>query len=228
MMITFVLLPGAASTSWYWHRVVPILEAAGHEVVAVDLPVDDEDAGLDAYLETAAAAIGNRQRTVVVAQSMGAFTAPLVAATRPIERLVLVAPMVPTPGETAGEWWVNTGQPDAARAQAEIEGRDPDAPFDPDEIFLHDVPDDLAAESIHHVTAQSDRPFHDPWPLDRWPEVPTLAIICARDRLFPATFQRRVLRQRLGLEPIEVDAGHLPALSKPAELARIILDVSGG
>lgn len=226
-MVAFVLLPGAASTSWYWHRVVPILRASGHDVIGVDLPVDDDEAGLDAYRAAAVAAIGPRQHIVVVAQSMGAFTAPLVAATRPVERLVLVAPVVPAPGETAGEWWAATGQAEAARAQAEREGRDPDAPFDPHETFLHDVPDDLAAESIHHVRAQSDRPFHDPWPLGRWPDVPTHAIIGSRDRLFPATFQRRVLGERLGLEPIEVDAGHLPALSKPAELARIVLDISG-
>lgn len=227
-MVAIVLLPGAASTSWYWHRVVPILESGGHEVVGVDLPVDDDEAGLDAYREAAVAAVGRREHIVVVAQSMGAFTAPLVAATRPVERLVLVAPMVPTPGETAGQWWTATGQAEAARAQAASEGRDPDAPFDPHEIFLHDVPGDLAAESIHHVKAQSDRPFCDPWPLHRWPDVPTHAIIGTRDRLFPAMFQRRVLRERLGLEPIEVDAGHLPALSKPAELARIVLDISGG
>ena len=221
--MTFLLLPGAGSTSWYWHLVAPVLEAAGHDVVAVDLPVDDDQAGLDAYRDVAVAAIADRERVVVVAQSMSAFTAPLVAATRPVERLVLVAPMVPAPGETAGEWWENTKQPQAARAQAEREGRDPNAAFDPWEIFLHDVPDEVANESIEHVRPQSERPFKDPWPLDRWPDVPTVAIIGTRDRLFPAAFQRRVLRDRLGLEPIEIEAGHLPALSKPRELARLML-----
>jgi hypothetical protein len=34
---TFVLIPGAGGTAWYWHRVVPLLRAAGHEATAVDL-----------------------------------------------------------------------------------------------------------------------------------------------------------------------------------------------
>jgi thioesterase domain-containing protein len=45
----FVLVPGAGGSAWYWHRLVPLLERAGHEAVAVDLPGDD--AGLDAYTD---------------------------------------------------------------------------------------------------------------------------------------------------------------------------------
>jgi len=43
---SFVLIPGAGGSAWYWHRVVPLLRAAGHEAAAVDLPGDDEGAGL--------------------------------------------------------------------------------------------------------------------------------------------------------------------------------------
>jgi len=44
-MATYVLIPGAGSDSWYWHLIVPELAARGHEVVAVDLPCDDDTAG---------------------------------------------------------------------------------------------------------------------------------------------------------------------------------------
>jgi len=47
-MASFILIPGAGGSAFYWHRVVPLLEAAGHEAIAVDLPGDDERAGLDA------------------------------------------------------------------------------------------------------------------------------------------------------------------------------------
>jgi pimeloyl-ACP methyl ester carboxylesterase len=43
---TFVLIPGAGGAAWYWHRVVPLLQAAGHDAIAVDLPADDPAAGL--------------------------------------------------------------------------------------------------------------------------------------------------------------------------------------
>ncbi len=213
-MATFVLLPGAGSDSWYWHLVVPYLEEAGHDVVAVDLPVTDDAAGFPEYVDVVVDAIGHRRDVVLVAQSMAGFTAPLVCERVPVELMVLVAAMVPKPGESGGEWWTNT-------RHAEALG--PDASDDPFEMFLHDVPDDVARESEHHVFPQSSKPFEAAWPLDAWPEVPTRFLLCRDDRFFPAEFQRRVVRERLGIEPDEMDGGHLPALSRPHELAQRLL-----
>ena len=222
-MSTFVLLPGAGSTSWYWHLVEPELRAAGHDVVAVDLPVDDDSCGLAEYRSVALAAIGDRRDLVVVGQSMGAYTAGLLADAVPVERIVLVAPMTPAPGESPGDWWDNTGQPAAMRDLAIRQGRDPDAEFDPVAVFLHDVPDALVAESGAHVRAQSQTPFAKPWPLDAWPAVPTNFLLGRDDRFFPAEFQRRVAAERLGIEADEIDGGHLPALSRPRVLASRLL-----
>lgn len=222
-MACFVLLPGAGSDSWYWHLVVPRLRGAGHDVVAVDLPVDDDTAGLAEYADAAVNAIGDRTDLVVVAQSMGAYSAGLIAERVPVELIVLVAAMTPSPGETPGEWWENTGQPEAARRLALEEGRDPDREFDAVEVFLHDVPPDVLAESAHHVRAQSGTPFKSPWPLPAWPDIPTRFLLCRQDRFFPADFQRRVVKARLGITPDEMDSGHLPALSHPGELADRLL-----
>ncbi len=219
----YLLVHGAGSDSWYWHLVAPALRRAGHEVVAVDLPVDDERCGWSEYAEVAVRAAGSRNDVTIVAQSMGAFTAPLVADAVRVRELVLVAPMVPAPGETAGEWWANTGQPEAARLAAVEEQRDPDAPFDPVEVFFHDVDPGLFAASAAHVRDQSARSFGDPWPLDRWPDVPTRCVVGRRDRLFPLEFQRRVIGDRLGLGVEAIDSGHLPALARPEELARLLL-----
>jgi pimeloyl-ACP methyl ester carboxylesterase len=224
MSSTFVLLHGAGSDSWYWHLVAPELAGSGHDVVAVDLPVDDDSCGLADYVDTVADAVGVRDDLVVVAQSMAAFTAPVFAIGAPVKLLVLVAPMVPSPAETAGAWWAHTGQPEAARQYALSESRDPDKPFDPFEVFLHDVDPAVIAGSAEHVRGQSDRPFSDPWPLAHWPDIPTRCVVGKRDRLFPLQFQRRVLRERLGITPDEIDTGHLPALARPTELATLILD----
>jgi pimeloyl-ACP methyl ester carboxylesterase len=168
-MTTHLLLHGAGSDGWYWHRVLPLLPAA----VAPDLPVTDDEAGLEEYADAAAAAVDGP--VVVVAQSLAGFVAPLL--------------------------------------------RDPDAEFDPVVTFLHDVPAELVAEGWPHVFPQSSRPFHDPWPLDHWPDVPTRFLAGTQDRLFPLPFQERVVRERLGLESELIDCGHLPALARPAELA---------
>jgi pimeloyl-ACP methyl ester carboxylesterase len=209
-MATYVLIHGAGSTSWYWHLVVPELEARGHDVVAVDLPADDDAAGLHEYTDVVVDAIGDRRDLILVAQSMAGFTAPLVADRVPVDLIVLLAAMVPAPGESGGEWWVNTRHDEARRVAGHGD--------DPVELFLHDVPPAVQAESVAHVRNQSGTPFEKPWPLAAWPDVPTRFLLCRDDRFFPAEFQRRVVRERLGIVPDEMDGGHLPALAHPHEL----------
>ena len=87
------------------------------------------------------------------------------------------------------------------------------------EVFLHDVPPDLAALVAARSREQSGAPFASPWPLEAWPDVATRVLICQGDRLFPLAFQRRVARERLNVTPDEMGGGHLPMLSRPAELA---------
>jgi pimeloyl-ACP methyl ester carboxylesterase len=204
---TYVLIPGAGSDSWFWHRVTPLLEARGHVVVAVDLPCDDPAAGLAEYKRAALEQIGDRTDLVVVAQSLGGFTAALVCAERPTELLILVNAMIPRPGER--DWFRSVGCPKSAE------------PFDPVAVFLHDVPDAVIAESALHVRDQADAPLSEPWPLDRWPDVPTRFVLSRGDRLFPADWMRGVVRERLGIEPVEIDGGHCPALSRPEELVAV-------
>jgi pimeloyl-ACP methyl ester carboxylesterase len=218
-MASYVLIHGAGSDSWYWHLVVPELRARGHDVFAPDLPCDDDSAGLSEYTDVVVDHIGRRNTLVVVAQSLAGFTAPLVCDRVPVSLLILLAAMVPSPGESAGDWWANTGCAEARREQDERDGRPTDGDFDPMITFLHDVPPDVAAEAMAHGRNQSGAPFDKPWPLDAWPDVPTRFLLCRDDRFFPAEFMRRVVRQRLGITADEMESGHLPALSHPKELA---------
>jgi pimeloyl-ACP methyl ester carboxylesterase len=207
-MATYVLIHGAGDVAWYWHLVEPELREHGHDVVAVDLPCDDDSAGLSAYADTVVGAIGKHGSLVVVAQSFGGYTAPLVCARRPADLLVLVAGMVPSPGESAQEMFANTGY------RQEEQGDPSDLA-----VFYHDVPPNLAAEALAKGRSQSDTPAREPWPLAAWPEVPTRYLLCQNDRLFPAAWSRRVVRERLGITPDEIASGHCPALSRPKELA---------
>ena len=72
-----------------------------------------------------------------------------------IELLVLVAAMVPRPGEAPKDWWAATGHEEAIRRQAELDGRPAEDLEDPVALFLHDVPPAVAAESADHVRPQS-------------------------------------------------------------------------
>jgi surfactin synthase thioesterase subunit len=89
---SFVLVPGAGGDAWYWHLITRQLEDSGHETLPVDLPAADERAGLPEYVDAVIRAIGGRDptRLVVVAQSLGGFTAPLVCHRVPAALLVLV------------------------------------------------------------------------------------------------------------------------------------------
>jgi pimeloyl-ACP methyl ester carboxylesterase len=218
-MATYVLIHGAGSDSWYWHRVIPKLRARGHAVVAPDLPCDDDAAGLGEYADTVVRAIGKRRELILVAQSLGGFTAPLVCERVRVRLLVMLAAMVPAPGESPGEWWSNTRHAAAKRRLDEREGRDPDAPFDARITFFHDVPPEVTSAAFKRgEREQSGTPFQKPWPLRKWPAVPTRFLSCRDDRFFPAEFMRRVVKERLGITPDEMEGGHLPALAHPREL----------
>lgn len=219
-MATYTLIPGAGGQAWYWHRLVPELRSRGHDVVAVDLPAGDDSAGLREYTATVVEAIGDRTDLIVVAQSMGGLTAPLVCERIPVGLLVMLNAMVPAPGETGGDWWAVTGQAQAMADQALREGRTPPTEFDVKESFFHDVPPDVTAEAFSRgEPPQSSRPFAEPWPLEEWPGTPTVFLQGRDDRFFPLEFQRRVVRERLGIPVDEMPGGHLVALSRPKELA---------
>jgi hypothetical protein len=211
-MVTFAFIHGAGDVGWYWHLVEAELRERGHDTVAPDLPCDDDSAGLSDYADVVLDAIGDRTDLVVVAQSAGAFTAPIVCDRRPAELLVLVAGLVPAPGEAPEDWWTNTGFDREERQHYDDERA----------LFYHDVPPALAAEAMSRGRAQSDTPSGEPWPLAAWPDVRTRFVLCRDDRLLPAGFLRRVVRERLGIVPDEIDAGHCVALSRPAELAALL------
>ena len=157
----------------------------------------------------------------MVAQSFGGFTAPLVADRLAVERLVLVAGMVPLPGEAPDDWSEYTRFGEALREQAERDGG-LTGNEDPYVCFYHDVPRELAEEALSKTRAQSSTPGRAPWPLVTWPNVPTRFVLCTQDRFFPADFLRRVVAERLDIVPDEIAAGHCVALSRPKELAAML------
>jgi pimeloyl-ACP methyl ester carboxylesterase len=208
-MATFVFIHGAGDVGWYWHLVAAELRERGHDTMAPDLPCDDDSAGLSEYADTVAAAAGDRTDLVVVAQSLGGFVAPLVCDRLPVELLVLVAPMIPAPGEAPADYWSDTRYGDEERERYD----------DTVALFYQDVPPELTAEALRRTRGQSETRLGEPSPLRVWPDVPTRVLLCRDDRLMPPGFVRRVARQRLGVTPDEIDGGHTPALSRPRELA---------
>jgi pimeloyl-ACP methyl ester carboxylesterase len=199
----FALIHGGGGSAWDWHLVAPTLRERGHDPVAVDLPSEDESAGWTEYVDTVVRAVGDRSDLVVVGHSLGGFTAPLVCARLPAKLLVLVAAMIPAPGEFFSDWWRNSGY-----NETEYE-----------DVFYHDVPPALAAEARRRERNESSKALKEPWPLMAWPETPTRYLLCRDDRMFSAAWARRHAHERLGIEADEIDGGHYISLSRPRELA---------
>lgn len=225
MPTTFALIPGAGGSAWFWHRVTPLLADTGARVIPIGLPADDDAADLTTYADIVVESVAKVSGPLVlVGQSMGAFTAPIVATRVPTALIVLVNPMVPTAGESGGQWWENTGQGAARTAYFQRIGLSR-TEFDPVEDFFHDVPEAVREDAFSQPEPQqSDTPFGQPWPLAGWPDIPTRVIAGSEDRLFPLEFQRRVVHERLGLEVDVMPGGHLLALSRPQELVDLLVD----
>ena len=213
---TYVLIPGAGGDGWQWHLVVARARGERPGGIPVTLPSGDDGAGWNEYADAVVAA-GDRRDLVLVAQSLAGFTAPLVCE-RSGRPLVLLNAMIPRPGETGNDWWAN---PAVARRTARTSRRSASTGTTPDDrvVYFHDVPDDVVGSVRPRRAAAVDDADGQPWPLDAWPDVPTRVLAGRDDRLFPVDFQRRVARERLGIEAEEIEGGHMLALSHPSELA---------
>ena len=206
-MTTFAIVHGAGDVGWSWHLVANALQAKGHTVIAPDLPTEDESKDLTDWATTVVEALpSTADDIVVVGHSFGGFTAPLVAARTNAKALVLVTAMIPRPGEAPGVWWQKAGYTDSGF----------------EDQFWHDVPAGLAAESQKRERGMSEAAMVKPWPLEAWPEVPTHFVLCTEDRYFTPDFMREVVADRLGVDPVELAAGHCAQLSRPLELAALL------
>jgi pimeloyl-ACP methyl ester carboxylesterase len=220
--VTYVLIPGAGGDAWYWHLVDHELGHRGHDVISVELPSDDDSAGLADYADTVVKAADDRRDVVLVAQSMGAFVVPLVHQRRPTSSIILVNAMIPLPGESPGAWWENTAK--RRRGGPTTSGRavlpTPSSTWRPTSSTTCRPSSPPMAWVMANGRATSRSARHAQF--TAWPQVPTHVIAGRDDRFFPLDFQQRIARERLDLEPDIVPGGHLVALSQPIELANRI------
>jgi len=140
--------------------------------------------------------------------------------------VVFVNAMIPMPDETAGAWWGATGAAEAREQAAAHRGYAME--FDVGTYFLHDVPQDVLCAGPEKPREEAETVFGEPCRFECWPDIRIHVLAGRDDRFFPIEFQRRVARERLGMEVEEIPGGHLVALSNAKGLTERLLAYEKG
>ena len=226
---TILLVHGAWHGAWCWDAVIPLLEAKGRAVRAIDLPTvhapnkaelglaDDVKAVTDAV-----AAIDGP--VVVVAHSYGGVpTTQALAGASNVQHIVDIAAFALDAGESLlgavggvpPTWWMVDGPLTTAGNAAEPA----------ESLFFNDVPDDLAHATAARLLSQATKPFGEAITAAAWATIPSTYVITERDNVFPV-FAQEALSGRAGSTVHRLDTSHSPFLSQPEATAAII-DAAG-
>jgi pimeloyl-ACP methyl ester carboxylesterase len=226
----FALVHGGWHGGWCWDRLTPELEARGHRVIAIDLPCDDPTATCETYAEVVARALEAEEveDVVVVGHSLAGLTIPLVAARRPVNRLIYLNAVVPIPGRSFVEQLES--EPDTLLPEHQAGLSEPDAQGRTrwvDEqvaraVFYADCYEKDAQAAFERLRPQAQMPLLEPCSLDALPSTPCSYVVCAEDRMVNPDRSRRVARERLDAELVELPGGHSPFLSRPGDLAAVL------
>ena len=233
-MTGFALVHGAWYGAWSMEPLAAALVERGHEAISIELPGDDESAGFAEYVEVildAMPAAGHE--AVLVGHSLTGLTVPLVAARRPLRRLVFLCAMVPVPGMSLVEQLEREPEIfapgfDGAPARDERERSHwPDSEQAIHDLF-GDCPRELAEWAAARLRPQGRRPNVDRCPLEAWPEVPCAYILGSEDTLINPAWSRRAARERLGVAPVEIEAGHSAPFAAPEAVADALMHLDSG
>ncbi len=227
-MSIFALVHGAWHGAWCWGRLVGPLLDRGHQVVVPELPSEDPELGLEDYAATIEYALGDADDVVVVPHSLGGLVGPVIANRRPLKALVYLNALVPEPGLSFGDQLSASEEQillfEGGRAVDE-RGRshwpDPEATA---RIMYCDLPSDDARWAAEHLRPQAQRSQTEPSPAPP-AGLRTESIIGTDDRVVSPAWSRRVARERLGVEPIELPTGHFPMVSHPDALAEALAQI---
>jgi pimeloyl-ACP methyl ester carboxylesterase len=223
-MTTYALVHGAWHGAWCWERLAAELWRRGHRAVAVDLPCGDSAAGCARYAEIVTTALADAdENVVVVGHSLGGLTIPLVAAARPVQRLIFLSALLPQPGRSLDDQVAEDPSmicPGVGHGQ--YVHPDGSTSWDPERaasVLYPDCEPDLAHWAARHLRRQNWRATQEISPLAEWPTVECQYILCADDLVVNTAWSRRAARGLLGRTVTELPGGHCPFLSRPAALA---------
>ncbi|OHV62774.1 MULTISPECIES: alpha/beta fold hydrolase [unclassified Pseudofrankia] len=236
----FVLVHGGFHGAWCWGRTIPELERLGHGAIAVDVPGHGERVHEEATMENRLEAVVSvlEPNDVLVGHSGGGFEITRAADARPelVSHVIYLAAALPVEGRSGPD--SNAMKEDGTvQRDLDVTGMLGHLRFDDDgsmsfadfqgawDFFYHDCDEETARWAFERLTPEklgdiSSVPMSVPtfWAAG----LPRSFILCLQDRSQPRWLADLVAR-RLGVEPLTIDASHSPFLSRPAELAELLV-----
>lgn len=229
-MATFALVHGGWLGAWSWDEVAALLQQAQHHVIAVDLPIDDPTASFETYADEVCRALeGCDDDVVVVGHSLGGHTIPLVAARRPVRHLVYLCALLPDIGRSLADqlgtetdmlnpiWLDGLSEPDDQLRTAWVDRGIART------LICADCDDATAEAALDRLRPQAAYPNLAPFALAAFPDVACTYVVCNEDQFVGPDWSRRVARERLGAQIVELPGGHSPLLSRPAAVVDVLL-----
>jgi hypothetical protein len=217
-----VLIHSTGQGAAGWERVVGALRERGRMAHAVELPSDPGLLAAD-YAERIRGQVGVVAAPVVLAHSGSGPLLP--AAARALK--------------AGHQVWLAAWVPDPEASFVEDTSRHLRAAFHPDWIGKDPTEDDaVAAAFLYHDADEAtlewalstrrlflpDGVYGQRLPLA--PEIPSTYLVAAHDRTIRPEWQRRMARERLGVEPVELPSGHCPNVSQPDRLAALLVEIT--
>ncbi len=174
----------------------------GHEAVAVDLPCDDPDAGLDAYADAIAAAVpAEAEDVVLVGHSLGGLPLSLVATRRPVGAIVYLSAFIPLPGQSMADQFGASPEPillmEGGRESDELGRSFWKDPAVTARVLYPDLDAADAEWAFSRLRPQAQLSQTEQHPTGL-PEVRSVSIVGSQDRALNPDWSRRVTRERLG------------------------------
>ena len=215
-----VIVHGAFADGSDWAKVVPLLQAKGVAVTAVQNPLTS----LADDVAATRRALNNQQgKVVLVGHSWGGTVITEAGNDQKVSALVYVAAFAPEAGQTSGEQGKGAPTPPGiSQIKADGNGFLYLTPEGMAKDFAQDLP---AAQTAVMTATQGPikaSAFEDKTTVSSWKTKPSWYLLATEDRMIHPDVQRAAAK-RIGASLEEVHASHVPQQSQPAQVAAVIL-----